>query len=134
VFEESFLKSVSQAAWTQGGNPTVLMVGPFNKRKVSGFTGNSTRTIDAQAKKLQAAIDLYEDDFGELVVTANRFSRDRTAMVIDPEYWSIKWLRPIFMTPLSKTGDAEKRMLIGEWTLCAKQEASSGKIADLTTS
>jgi hypothetical protein len=33
---------------------------------------------------------------------------------------------------LAKTGDAEKRMLIGEYTLAAKNEASSALIADLT--
>lgn len=134
VFDEEDLKTVNQACWTQGGQPTVLMVGPFNKRVVSGFTGNATRTIDAGGKRLQSAIDVYAHDFGELTVTPNRFSRDRTAVVIDPGYWSVLWLRPIFMKELSATGDAEKRLLIGEWTLQASQEASSGKVADLTTS
>lgn len=134
AFLEEDLKTVVQAAWTQGGNPSLLMVGPFNKRVVSEFTGNATRTVDAQARKLQAAIDIYEHDFGALTVVPNRFSRDRTALVLDPEYWALHWLRPIFMSSLAKTGDAEKRMLIGEWTLCAKQEAASGKVADLLTS
>ena len=35
---------------------------------------------------------------------------------------------------LAKTGDAMKRLLLAEWTLCAKNEASSATIADLTTS
>jgi hypothetical protein len=100
---------------------------------VSGFTGNATRMIDAAGKRLQTAIDVYAHDFGELTVVPNRFQRDRTALVIDPDYWEMAWLRPIAMTPLAKTGDADKQMLIGEWTLKALQEASSGKVADLTT-
>jgi hypothetical protein len=133
VFDEEDLKSVTAAAWTAGGAPTLLMVGPFNKRMVSGFTGNATRMIDAAGKRLQTAIDVYAHDFGELTVVPNRFQRDRTALVIDPDYWEMAWLRPIAMTPLAKTGDADKQMLIGEWTLKALQEASSGKVADLTT-
>lgn len=134
AFTEDLLETVVQAAWTQGGQPMYLMTGPFNKRVVSGFTGNATRTIDAGGKRLQSAIDVYAHDFGELTVIPNRFSRDRTALVIDPEYWAIAWLRPIGLEDLAKTGDAEKRMLVGEWTLVAKQEKASGKVADLTTS
>jgi hypothetical protein len=48
-------------------------------------------------------------------------------------YWSIDWLRPIRQVELAKTGDAEKRLLIGEYTLQAKNEASAGLVADLTT-
>lgn len=134
AFDEEDLKTVTAAAWTAGGSPSILMVGPFNKRAVSAFTGNSTRTIDASVKRLQNAIDVYAHDFGELTVVPNRFSRDRTAVVYDPEYWELRWLRPIFMEDLAKTGDADKRHIIGEWTLAALQEASSGKVADLTTS
>lgn len=134
AFDEEDLKTVTAAAWSAGGQPRILMVGPFNKRAVSAFTGNATRTIDAGGKRLQSAIDVYAHDFGELTVVPNRFSRDRTATVYDPEYWEIRWLRPIFMEELAKTGDANKRQIIGEWTLAALQEASSGKVADLTTS
>ena len=42
VFTESLLKSVIKSVWNEGGNPTMIMVGPFNKQKLSGFTGNST--------------------------------------------------------------------------------------------
>lgn len=133
AFDEELLKTVVSAAWTQGGQPTTLMVGAFNKRVVSGFTGNATRTIDAAGKRLESAIDVYAHDFGVLSVVPNRFSRDRTASVIDPEYWEMAWLRPIFMAQLAKTGDAEKRMLLGEWTLKSLQEAASGKVADLAT-
>lgn len=134
AFDEEDLKTVAAACWTSGGQPTVAMVGAFNKRVISGFTGNATRTIDAGGKRLQNAIDVYAHDFGELTVVPNRFCRDRTCVVIDPEYWEVLWLRPVGMEQLAKTGDADKRMLIGEWTLKASQEAASGKVADLTTS
>ena len=133
-FDEEDLKTVCQSAFTQGGQPTMLVTGPFNKRVASGFTGNATRTIDANSKRLQSAISVYAHDFGELTITADRFSRDRTALVIDPQYWEFRWLDPIQLEPLAKTGDANKRLLVCEWTLCALQEAASGKVADLTTS
>lgn len=36
---EDLLKSVIKSVWNAGGSPSVLMTGPFNKQKVSGFTG-----------------------------------------------------------------------------------------------
>jgi hypothetical protein len=134
AFDEEDLKSVVQQCWTKGGAPTLLITGPFNKRAASAFTGNATRTIDASGKRLQSAIDVYAHDFGELTIVADRFSRDRTALVVDPDYWEFAWLDPIQLEPLAKTGDANKRLLVCEWTLKALNEASSGKVADLTTS
>ena len=48
--------------------------------------------------------------------------------------WSVDYLRRFQTVDLAKTGDAEKRLLLTEWTLVAKNEASSGTVADLTTS
>lgn len=72
-------------------------------------------------------------DFHTVRVIPNRFMRTRDALLLNWSYWSIDWLRPIRQIELAKTGDAEKRLLIGEYTLQAKNEASAGLIADLTT-
>jgi len=58
--------------------------------------------------------------------------RTRDAFLLNYDYWSVDWLRPIKQTELAKTGDAEKRMLLGEYTLVAKNEAANGGIYDLT--
>lgn len=134
VFDEEDLKTVCGACFNQGGQPTQLMVGVFNKRAVSGFTGNATRMINAVDKRLSTSIDVYASDFQELTVVPNRFSRDRTAMLVDPRYWELAWLRRPSQVPLAKTGDADKVMVVCEWTLLSRQEAASGKVADLTTS
>jgi len=134
VLVESLVKSVMQSCWTEGGEPTCLMVGPHNKTVISGFTGNSTRFDAAEDKKLIAAIDVYESDFGSLEVIPNRFSRDRDAWVLDKSMWEVKTLRPFQTHELSKTGDSEKLQLLVEYTLCSKQEKASGLVADLTVS
>jgi hypothetical protein len=65
-------------------------------------------------------------------VIPNRFMRTRDCLVLNWSYWSVDWLRPIRQVELAKTGDAEKRMMLGEYTLSAKNEASSGGVFDLT--
>jgi hypothetical protein len=115
------------------------MVGPANKQLVStGFSGIATRNIDiavAAAKPMAsiAAIDVYVSDWGAVRIIPNRFQRDRDAWILDMDYVGLKILRPMQTIPLAKTGDAEKRMMLIEWTLCVKNEAALGLCADLST-
>ena len=134
AFTESQLKSMIRKVWTEGGDPSMVMVGAFNKQKLSGFTGGATRMDDAENKRLVSAIDVYESDFGALQVVANRFSRARSAYVLSPDMWSAAYLRDFQMVDLAKTGDADKKALLVEYTLCSKNEKASGGIFDLTTS
>jgi len=134
VFTESLLKTVIKSVWNAGGNPTMIMVGPFNKQKLSGFTGNSTRFDAGADATLYTSVDVYASDFGQLQVVPNRFSRDRDAWVLDMDYWGVAFLRDFTMHELSKTGDSEKRQLILEATLESRNEAASGVVADVTTS
>lgn len=130
---ESILKDVLQQVWTSGGTPDTLMVGAFNKRIISGFTGNATRMDDAKDMKLYAAIDVYVSDFGSLKVVPNRFMRSRDGLVLDMEYWKIAYLRAFNQFDLAKTGDSERKELVVEYCLEASNEAASGIMADLTT-
>jgi hypothetical protein len=84
--------------------------------------------------KIQAAADLYASDFGDLKVIPNRFQREQSAFVLDPEYWSVAYYRDFKQEDVAKTGDAQKKALLVEYALIAKNEASSGVCADLTIS
>ena len=134
AFTETLLKTVIQSSYSSGGDPSVLMVGPFNKGVVSGFTGRSSARQMIDSTKILAAADLYSSDFGDFKVIPNRFSREQTGYIIDPEYWSVAYLRDFKQEELSKSGDAIKRALLVEYTLIAKNEGASGVVADLTTS
>ncbi len=131
---ETFLKSVIQNVWNNGGNPSLLITGPFNKTVVSTFSGNSTRFDKGEDKRLVSAIDIYVSDFGDHRIVPDRFSRDRSLLVITPELWSVDYLRPFAQKPLAVTGDSQKRLLNVEFTLRASSRIGSGVVADLTTS
>ena len=138
TFTETILKNVIQKVWTAGGTPKILMCGPVNKQRVSGFSGiaSSRFNIDGGAKPatLIGAVDIYVSDFGNVQVIANRFQRERDAWVIDPDYAKMTVLRPYQQVELAKTGDAEKRMLLIEYGLKVLAENAHGLAADLVTS
>jgi len=136
-FTETMLKSAMQAAYTAGGQPTILMVGPFNKTQVSGFAGIAAQRYQAPSNApttIIGAADVYLSDFGQLQVVPNRFQRERDAFLLDPEYASVAYLRPIQKVDLAKTGDASKAMLIVEAGLEVGTESAHAGIFDLTTS
>jgi len=137
TFTKAGLDAVIQACWTQGGEPDTIMVGPFNRTIISGFSGISTLQTDANAKgdvTLIGAVDFYKSNFGILKVVPNRFQRDRTAFVLDMQYWGVSFLRELVMNSLGKTGDNDKAQMVTELTLVSKNQAASGKVTDLTTS
>lgn len=133
---EALMKAVIRQCWTAGGDPRVIMVGPFNKTKASAFAGIATQYKDNNngPATIIAAADVYVSDFGEHQIVPSRFNRDRTMLILDMDYWSIAYLRTFRQYPLAKTGDADRRQLLAEYTLVSKNQAASGKIADLTTS
>jgi len=138
TFTETILKNVIQQVWTAGGTPKILMTGPVNKQRVSGFSGiaSSRFNIDGGARPatIIGAADIYVSDFGNVQVVPNRFQRERDAFVIDPDYAKLMTLRPYQQIELAKTGDAEKRLLIVEWGHKVLAENAHGIAADLITS
>lgn len=133
TFTEEILKNVIQKVYTSGGEPSVLMVGPVNKQRVSNFTGRSSARQNIGEKKIQAAASLYASDFGDLKVVPNRFQRERSAFVLDPEHAAVAYYRPFVQFPLAKIGDADSRVILAEYTLEMRNEAAHGIAADLTT-
>lgn len=131
---ESDLKSAIQGAWTNGGNPSIVMCGPFNKTVISAFTGNSTRFDKGEDMRLVSSITIWVSDFGEHTIVPNRFQRERDVFAFTPDLWSLAYLRDFRQHALSKTGDSERRQLLCEWTLVGKNQSGSGVVADLTTS
>jgi len=136
AFTETILKDVIQKVWASGGSPKILMVGPVNKQKVSAFAGIASQRFNVNGAKpgvIVGAADIYVSDFGNVEVVPNRFSRERSAFVLDPEYASVAYLRNFELMDLAKTGDAEKKMLVVEYGLSVDTEAAHGVAADLTT-
>src|SRR6185295_13965802 len=113
-----------------------VLVGPFNKTKVSAFSGIATQYKDNNngPATIIAAADVYVSDFGEHKIVPSRFNRDRSLLVLDMDYWDIAYLRPFTQYNLAKTGDADRKQMLCEYTLVSKNQAASGKVVDLTTS
>jgi hypothetical protein len=137
TFQESMLKDVVAKVFTSGGTPSVLMVSPALKQVVSNFTGLAQHRYNSNTNgdvTILGGADLYASDFGVLQIVPNRFMRTRDALVLDPEYAALAYLRPFQTIELAKSGDSEKTQILAELTLEVKNEAAHGGIFDLSAS
>ena len=137
TFTEDLLKEVIQEVFVSGGTPTLAVMRPALKQKVSGFTGNAAYRVNTDNSvgnvTVVAGADLYQSDFGILQLVPNRFMRssDREVLVLDPEYAALAYLRPFQTKDLAITGDSERSQIIAELTLEMRNEAAHGIVADL---
>ena len=134
TFTEALLKTVVSEVYVSGGSPKILMVGAAGKQKVSSFAGIAAQRYMAPGNTpttIIGAADVYMSDFGTMSVVPNRFMRTRDALILDPEYAALAYLRPFQTNDLAKTGDSENTQLLAEVTLEVKNEAAHGIVADL---
>tara|TARA_R110002074_G_scaffold232927_3_gene404526 strand:- start:233 stop:1168 length:936 start_codon:yes stop_codon:yes gene_type:complete len=134
AFSEAILKSVQQSAFSNGGEPSMLIVGPHVKGVVSGFTGRAQARQNIDAETIQASVAIYSGDFGELKVVPSNFSRSRSALFVDPDYAKVAYLRDFETVDISTIGDAITKMLVVEFGLEVSNEKAHGIAADLSTS
>lgn len=141
--DETTFLSALDAAWQDGGDPSLIMVNSFQKRKIATFSG-ATKYAGVSVNQNQGGrvsqgvivggIDLYISDFGEHKIVLNRYMKANTVLCLDPEYWSTAWLRPIKFEERAKTGDATRGELLCEWTLVGRNPDSSAKVQGLQAS
>lgn len=150
---EAMVKAVAKSCFENGGHPDTILCGTAQKQTISSFATASSAgypvaqnyisaSKDSQATMI-AAIDVYTGDFGTYSVKpdlwigydgASRGSSEagRDVFLIDFEFWDVAYLRPWSVHELSRTGDSAKRQILVEYGLRAKNEASSGVVADIT--
>lgn len=139
TFTEALLKEVIQEVFVSGGTPTLAVMRPALKQKVSGFQGNSAYRVNTDNSvgnvTVVAGADLYQSDFGVLQLVPDRFMREanREVLILDPEFAALAYLRPFQTKDLAVSGDSERSQLIAELTLEVRNEAAHGIVADLNT-
>lgn len=131
AFVESQVKDVLQQVFTAGGEPDYIMLPPAAKQTFSSFTGNATRMDKSEDAKLYSAVDFYVSDFGTLQCVPNRFMATRDVFVLDSSKLAVAYLRPFQTVEIAKTGDAEKRELIVEWTVECRAPKAHGAVYDV---
>lgn len=134
VFVEADLKLALGAAWTDGGDASVIMMSSTNKAKFDAFTGIATRFNDvkgATSANIIGAADVYVSSYGVHKAVLNRYMRDAAVLCLDPDHVGIAFLRPFEKTQLARTGDSERFQIVGEATLVVTNPDAHAKVQNV---
>jgi len=134
TFTEALFKTVMALSFTNGASPSIAMVGATTKQQFSAFTGIASIRADVKGRNQATIIsgaDYYVSDFGTVAIVPHPYALSRDCFVYDPDYWAVGTLDGFQKSELAKTGDSTKWLMTHEATLVAKNQKSSGVVADL---
>lgn len=129
---ETILNDYLKNVWLTGANIDVVAVPMTLKRRISGFNGNGGSKFYNQAdKRLVTPVEIYESDASDkpIKLVAHRYvtvtgDTHNDIVGIEMDKWATAWLREPKVRSLAKTGDAENREVIGEFTLEARNPSA----------
>ena len=119
TLSEEVLNDLYRLAFDDGGDPRLLVVNQKQMEVISGFNEDKVR-IAPGANMAGTFTTRYMTDLGaELEILLDRWMPNDTIALIDPSRIVAVPLRSraFGMVPIAKTGDAEKRQLLGDYTL-----------------
>lgn len=127
---ETILNDYLRDVWNQGANVDVIAVPMALKRRISGFNGlGGTKFYNQDDKRLVTPVEIYESDASSkpIKLIAHRFvtvsgDANNDVVGIEMDHFATAWLREPKVRQLAKTGDAENRQVIGEFTLEARNQ------------
>ena len=136
AFSQANFDTVMQSIWVAGGKPDTVYLSAFQMNVALGFTGNNNQRSSVQAgdERVVKSLAVYVTPWGSVEFMPSRENRSRDVFVMQDDMWEVASLRGTKNVALAKTGDNTTRQVVTELTLCAKNEASCGIIADCTTS
>ena len=129
---EAKLIALHQTCYTNGSEPTVLMIKPADATIVAGFATATGRNREIDAKTLINVIDVILTPFGELRTVINRNQLSTHAFLVDPSMFKQCVLRPFTRTLLAKNGDADTHFVVGEISNKHVNYSDSGMITGLS--
>lgn len=130
TFTETLLQDAILDAYTDGGEPDLILVGPKNKQLFSAFTGRSNTRVNISENTIQSAATMYASDFGDLKVVPNRTQRSRDVWVVDTSKVAVAYLRAFEPQEIAKVGDADTRQIVAEYTLEMRAPDAHALVAD----
>jgi hypothetical protein len=134
AYTETLLKSQLSKAWSCGGDVDTILCSAGTYNTISGFTGLATRFRDVGSKQqaqIIGAADVYVSAFGSHNIQLSRYILAANCFTLDMKTWAVDYLRPFQTVDIAKIGDAERRMMLAEWTLRCNAPRANTKFAGI---
>ncbi len=133
-FSETELNDIVSDVWTNVDPDKIfdMILCTFKiKQAIAGFSGNSTRFIDATERRLVKDVLVYDSAGGSHRIFAHKDVRNSagstTVYALREDLYRVAYLDKPMFEELAKTGDADKGHWVTEFTLESLEERASAK-------
>jgi len=133
----SDIESAAELAWNDGGEPDTIICSAGQKKVVDGFTSRATRTADVgktDELTVQGAVNILVTSFGTFKVVLSRYIPRNCLLIMQMDKWALGQLRAPKVVNPAQDSDGTKKVIIGEYTLIARNPNSSAKVVDFKES
>lgn len=124
------LDNVIEDAWEQGATDLdVIVVDQVWKRTIDNFNETRVRVMQDDANLYRRRVTFYEGTYGSQRVVLSRWMPSTSLMVLSSQRVKVVPLRgrSFNFQRVAKTGDSEKGMVLGEYTVEVKNEEGLAK-------
>lgn len=146
---ETFVRDAVQNVYLQGGDPSIFMSTPGVIRKFSEYLFTSSARVatlmseigqSAEKATAMGSVNVFVTDFGTLKLIPNRLQQQHVdsgttqvsdVFIFDPEYLAFSYLSGYRTDDLARTGTADNKQMLVDWTLTVRTEKSMALIGDI---
>jgi hypothetical protein len=129
------IENAAELAWLDGGEPDTILCSNGQKKVIDAFTSRATRTADIGATDkltVQGTVNILVTSFGTFKVVMSRYIKRNATVLLQMDKWAMGQLRAPKVKDMAKDGDATKKLIVGEYTLIARNPNSSAKVVDFS--
>ena len=130
---QAALAALQQSAYSKGGDPRLVVVGPAQKVKISNWRKDDIRFSTSERKRGQV-VTTFETDFNVVDVLMHRWVQPNNLFLFNPEQAEVSTLtnRGMKWVKTAKTGDRDESYVITEKGFKFRRAAHAGKMTALT--
>lgn len=129
------VENAAELAWIDGGEPDTILCSNGQKKVVDAFTSRATRTADISKTDLlsvQGSVNVLVTSFGTFKVVMSRYIPRNCLVLLQMDKWALGQLRAPKVVEGDPNADAKTKVIIGEYTLIARNPNSSAKVVDFS--
>lgn len=136
-FTETLFVDALARGFDLGANPDMCFLSTAHKQISNDFTGASTeKNLEVKGLRIINVVNFYESDFSKnmIAMIPSRHVTTTSVIGIEKEYTGVAYApgRKMVSRRMADTGDNEKSLILCEWSLEMRSEASAFGIYDLS--
>lgn len=131
TIEKSYLDDLAQAIYEDGGNPDILVMAPAGANNLRDLIDSSSFVEVNQENTMYGMRPIARVNtqfYQNIELLVSRWCPTDRAYLLDSNKIGFYDFRPFFSEDVARTGDAWKREVIGEFSLCVGNDKAHGII------